>query len=249
AAAEWVHVAPNAGRYHRLAAAVTLDDVVPTRPVDTATQPFYQPYRRDVAAMVRQETLSGNDAVVLLEDHVAISRPDGSVALYVHTARTTAGESLPAIPPGAQIVAQRVIHPEGAVANVGSALQAGDIVDQEYVIHYVGDGGIPEHCEAFQFVFGNFNERVLQARFVVLTPAEQSDRGAVITTGDAPEMSAAIEGSWLVRQWNMKPLHATNKGTAVVRVVEQENGWSVPSSAEHQRRIETIHPKPLPEES
>jgi hypothetical protein len=34
-----------------------------------------------------------------------------------------------------------------------------------------------------------------------------------------------------------------------VRLVEQENGWAVPSKAEHQRRIETIHPGPRSENS
>ena len=42
---------------------------------------------------------------------------------------------------------------------------------------------------------------------------------------------------------------ASANGLAIVRVVEQENGWSVPSSAEHKRRIETIHPGPRAEES
>ena len=40
-----------------------------------------------------------------------------------------------------------------------------------------------------------------------------------------------------------------DKSLAIVRVVEQENGWTVPSDAEHHRRIETIHPGPRFEES
>jgi hypothetical protein len=136
------------------------------------------------------------------------------------------------------------------------ALVPGDAVEEEYVIHYTGDGGISEHCEAFQFVFGNGDDDMLHARFVVLTPAEHSDRGVVIATGGAPEMTTFVHEGILQRVWDneksqvktMVPAQS-NAGSPIVRVVEEENGWATPSSAEHQRRIETIHPGPRAEES
>jgi hypothetical protein len=60
----------------------------------------------------------------------------------------------------------------------------------------------------------------------------------------------------LARTWERNEVSVTtgglalhNQSLAIVRVVEQENGWTVPSDAEHHRRIETIHPGPRFEES
>jgi hypothetical protein len=90
----------------------------------------------------------------------------------------------------------------------------------------------------------------------VLTPAGQADRGVVIASGDAPRLVARVKDSMLARIWERSEVSVTtaglvlpNKGLAIVRVVEQENGWTVPSDAEHHRRIETIHPGPRFEES
>ena len=90
----------------------------------------------------------------------------------------------------------QTLHPDGTVSEMkpdrenprGSVagLAPGDAVDEEYVINYAGDGGIPEHPEVFQFVFGRFDAKVLSSRFVVLTPAGQADRALVISSSDAP---------------------------------------------------------------
>jgi hypothetical protein len=160
----------------------------------------------------------------------------------------------------------QTLHSDGSVTatkldpanprNSLPVLSPGDAVDEEYVVNYAGDGGIPEHAEAFQFVFGHFDEEVLSARFVVLTPAGQADRGVVIASSDAPRLVARVKDSMLARIWERSEVSVTtagsvlpNKGLAIVRVVEQENGWTVPSDAEHHRRIETIHPGPRFEES
>lgn len=276
AAAEWLRIAPNAGDYHRLAAGSAgpaIEERGAARILSAAD--FYSPYRRDAALIARLSASvpCSGDTVVLLDDHVAISRPDGSVSLYVHSARRVltqrAAEQFGSVrlPQGSQLVALRVVHPDGTATAIDSAIQrsaivvsalsVGDAIDEEYVIHYAGDGGIPEHSEAFQFVFGSFNEHVLLARFVVLMPAGRADRGVVIGTGDIPPMTASVRDGMLERVWEVETLanadagtlSASAKGLAIVRVVEQENGWSVPSSAEHKRRIETIHPGPRPEES
>jgi tetratricopeptide (TPR) repeat protein len=266
AASEWLHIALNAERYHRLAAAV-LDE----ESVEQDNPPFYAPYRRDAAAIAHSAAsgVTTATAVALLDDHVAISRPDGSVSLYVHNVtRLGSGDAAqPAVnlaaPQGVEVLTLRVLHADGSITDLARSPQTllrsqlpGDVVDQEYVVHYAGDGGIPEHPEAFQFVFGSFNERVLNSRFVVLSPAEQADRGVVISTG-APAMSVKVVNGMLQRMWSSDDADqarsaiasAPGNGLPIVRVVEQENGWSVPSSAEHQRRIETIHPGLRPEDS
>lgn len=266
ASAEWLQVAPNAWKYHRLASAA----VPATEPgAEASMTPFYEPYRRDGQTVARStEQIESSDAsVMLLHDHVAMARADGSTALYVHNVRRilkpqteNAGTE---VPRGAQLLNLRVLHPDGSIAetarNAASiALQPGDTLDEEYVLNYAGDGGIPDHPEAFQFVFGNFNEPVLHSRFVVLTPAERADRGVVIASGGAPAMTTAVVNGMLQRTWSGNYLentadHASSAvaqgAPPIVRVVEQENGWTVPSSAEHQRRIETIHPGPRPEDS
>lgn len=265
AAAEWLRIAPNAENYHRLAAdsSEPADDKRST-PALAALTAFYQPYRRDAFVIARESATgsSSADTLQLLDDHVALVRPDGSVSLYVHTARrasTQQGATQVAktnIPRGAQVLTSRILHPNGsstAIADAGPALAVGDIADEEYVLHFAGDGGIPEHPEVFQFVFGSFNEPVLHARFVVLTPADRADHGVVIATGDYPAMAVRLLNGMLERVWQEDAPDAasTLAGSVlgIVRLVEQENGWSVPSSAEHRRRIETIHPGPRPEDS
>lgn len=267
-AAEWLHIAPNAERYHRLAAAASGEEALG----DQDSAPFYAPYRRDALPIADEAASSVTTAaaVELLDDHVAILRPDGSVSLYVHNVTRLGGDDAAqaaaqlAAPQGAEVLMLRVLHTDGSATDLPRgalsslrALLPGDVVDEEYVLHYAGDGGIPEHPEAFQFVFGSFNERVLKSRFVVLTPAEQSDRGVVIATGGAPVMTAKIVYGMLQRMWSSDDadqaqtalVSAPRNGLPIVRVVEQENGWSVPSSAEHQRHIETIHPGPRPQDS
>ena len=262
AAAEWLRVAPNAENYHRLAAGEA------EAAGENAAAEFYLPYRRDALPAARQRATKefAGSAVVLLDDHVAIARPDGSVSLYVHTATRLldpreAGAVRQDIPLGAQVLDLRIIHADGTTeaiksdpgrtAVMSTSLAPGDVLDQEYVVHYAGDGGIAEHSEVFQFVFGSFDQQVLSARFVALTPAENADRGVVIATGDAPRVSSTIRGGVLARVWQKdataedSPPAATFSGPlAIVRIVEQDNGWAAPSNAEHQRRIETIHRGP-----
>jgi tetratricopeptide (TPR) repeat protein len=248
AAADWLRIAPNAEKYHRLAAAAGSEPEG-----DTAGTAFYAPYRRNAEAFAGEVVEPTHAAeLTLLNDHVAIARPDGSVSLYVHEVKQFASEGAAraatiSLPRGAEVLSNRIL-----AAGTSAA-----IADQEYLIHYAGDGGIAEHPEVFQFVFGSFGSRVLHSRFTVLTPAERADRGTVITSGDAPAMSSAVSSGFVQRMWSQDETAEAETESAVlpfsappiVRVVEQENGWSVPSNAEHQRRIETIHPGPRAEDS
>jgi hypothetical protein len=267
AAAQWLRIAPNAENYHRLAAESSAPaDEPQSTPTVAAQKEFYQPYRRDAYVIARQSATASfsADTVQLLDDHIAIVRPDGSVSLYVHSARralTLQGATQVAnatVPLGAQVLTSRILHPNGSSTGIADSvpvLAAGDIVDEEYILHFAGDGGIPEHPEVFQFVFGSFNQLVLHARFVVLTPASRADHGVVIATGDYPAMTVRRRNGMLERVWQEDVPDSPNtlggSGTVlgIVRLVEQENGWTVPSSAEHRRRIETIHPGPRPEDS
>ena len=260
AAVDWLRIAPNAPSYHRLAASAELGDGQQPAATD-----FFLPYRRDAAALARGANAAGvpPNGILLLDDRVAIERADGSVSLYVHLARAVSPAeaervAIAAIPRGAQVLTLRVVHIDGAITPIELtrrtqfSIRSGDMVDEEYVIHFTGDGGIPEHAEAFQFTFGSFNDKVLNARFVVLTPTDRGDGGVVIATGAAPAMAATIRNGMLERVWEKTARgssRAAVSGMAIVRVVEQDNGWSVPSDAEHRRRIETIHPGPRPEDS
>ncbi len=264
AAAAWMRIAPNASQYRRLAAAENPDD-----PAESAKE-FYTAYRRDAAQLINAAPQVAGPPVVLLNDHVAIARPDGSVSLYVHTVtRFTNPEDIahfgtPDLPDGAQTLQMQTLHSDGSVAPVdprnsldgASALAPGDAIDEEYVINYGGDGGISEHPEVFQFVFGSFNEKVLRERFVVLTPATQADRAVVIASSTAPLPVSRVEDTVLARIWERDEVSVTTGGLTllgkslpIVRVVEQENGWTVPADAEHRRRIETVHPGPRFEEA
>jgi hypothetical protein len=272
AAAEWIRVAPNAESYHRLASNPVDANIEAGNANGTDESTFYAGYRRDAVEAVRQfeeeSTQFDHQTVILLDDHVAIARRDGSVSLYVHTTERLADANsnkliaAAKLPPGAQAIQLRIIHSDGQVTEIARGeepasgaspeLSADDAIDAEYVMNYAGDGGIPEHAEAFQFVFGSFEAPVLSARFVTLTPAGQADRGVVIATGEAPRMAVRIHDGMLARVWQkdaLLPVQVASKATAIVRVVEQENGWSVPSNAEHQRRIDSIHRGPRLEDS
>lgn len=273
AAAEWLRIAPNAENYRRLAAQWTENrDREESNSSLVDSRNFYVSYRRDAAAIatVTAALPAFGERVMLLDDHVAICRPDGSASLYVHrTTRALTKESaaqLVAIklPRDAQLLERRVIHPDGSTAALNSQMAAlpaafspGDAVDEEYILNFAGDGGIPAHTEAFQFVFGSFDEQVLYSRFVVLTPAGQADRGAVISTGEVPAMITTVRDGMVERFWEKvptadaagNPAFTSDAGLAIVRVVEEEHGWSEPSSAEHRHKIETIHPGPRPSDS
>ena len=264
AATEWLRIAPNAESYHRLAASAETTE----EQGDTSMAAFYEPYRRD-AALIARETAAGAQGppVVLLDDHIALARADGSVSLYVHVAKrllvaqSIAPTDLAKVPRGAQVLQMRVIHADGTTSPItppqtspSTRLSPGDTMDAEYVLNFAGDGGISEHDEIFQFVFGSFNEKVLHTRFVVLTPAEHADRGVVLSTGTVPRMRTSVRDGMLARTWQEDATAGVSSanpggGSAIIRVVDQEHGWAVPTKAEHQRRIETIHPGPRPEDS
>ncbi len=122
AAAEWLHSRPMPSAITGCAAAGSEEEAAQ----DQDSEPFYAPYRRDAVAIVDEAATGVNTpaAVELLDDHVAISRPDGSVSLYVHNVTRLGSDdgAQPAmnlaIPQGAELLTLRVLHADGSAADL-----------------------------------------------------------------------------------------------------------------------------------
>jgi tetratricopeptide (TPR) repeat protein len=248
AAAEWERMAPNAHTYRRLAALFSGDGAADGSPKNPAI-PFYMPFRRNAVLPSAAIEAPGSygDIELLMDDHVAIARADGSVSLYVHRAVRALTDKGAAqiegliVPSDSQpLTVRRLWRVEAA--NSGK-FSAGDAIELEYVTNYLGDGGIADHPEAFQYVFDQAAVSSEGSRFVVLMPAGSSDGGVVIASSDAPQMTSKISDGMLARIWENASTH-TGSGFAIVRVVEHDNGWTTPRSAERRKRIETSHPGP-----
>ena len=130
AAVEWLHVAPNAGDYHRLAATVDPPGVSAQQEIGA---PFYSAYRRDVSEIVRESAHQDplTSAAILMEEHVAIARPDGSVSLYVHTVKRIASDPKDqqadiAVPREAQLLTLRIVHADGTLGPINELAQESD---------------------------------------------------------------------------------------------------------------------------
>jgi hypothetical protein len=157
------------------------------------------------------------------------------------------GYRLLPMPNGAQLLTSRVVN---RVAASASILRAGDEIEEEYVVNYTGDGGMISHPEAFQYVFNDFDSPLLDARFVILSPSNETP-GYVIASGDVPKSRTDFANGYRAETWERKieSADANTSAPAIVRVVENENGWSIPPSVERRRILETIHPGPRPREA
>jgi hypothetical protein len=247
AAAEFLAIAPNARNFRRMAQNAALAHA------DASTTPFYEPYRRIAPDALPETSQPTAPVVILLQDKVAISRADGSVSMYMHrvvqlmTEAGAQGYRLLPMPNGAQLLTSRVVN---RVAASASILRAGDEIEEEYVVNYTGDGGMISHPEAFQYVFNDFDSPLLDARFVILSPSNETP-GYVIASGDVPKSRTDFANGYRAETWERKieSADANTSAPAIVRVVENENGWSIPPSVERRRILETIHPGPRPREA
>jgi hypothetical protein len=253
AAAELMAIAPNARNFRRMAQnASALHN-------ENAAAPFFEAYRRMTPAALPETSNPGTPIVILLQDKVAISRTDGSISMYMHRVvqlMTDAGarsyRALP-IPSGAQLLTSRIVNRVAAAAQplgAPSALRTGDEIEEEYVVNFTGDGGMISHPEAFQYVFNDFDSPLLDARFIVLSPARETP-GYVIVSGAVPASHTEFADGYRAETWERKIESAdvVDPTSGIVRVVENENGWSVPPSVERRRILETIHPGPRPREA
>ncbi|HSK43615.1 MAG TPA: DUF3857 domain-containing protein, partial [Candidatus Binatia bacterium] len=150
---------------------------------------FYVPYRRDGIDLVRksaQKTFSGGDAVILLSDKVARIHGNGPASVYVHRIiRPLNKEGISrygevALNRGADLLELRTIKANGEIIepelvqqkNTISmpALEPGDAIEEEYVLHYAELDLMPESASAH--TFGSFSAPMLHSRFVLLNPPE-----------------------------------------------------------------------------
>jgi hypothetical protein len=150
---------------------------------------FYVPYRRDGIDLIRksaQRTFSGGEAVILLSDIVVCIRRDGPVSVYVHriirplnkAGITRYGEVT--LSRGADLLELRTIKTNGEIIEPEldqqkptismPALEPGDAIEEEYVLHYSDLDQMPESAGAH--TFGSFAAPILHSRLVLLSPPE-----------------------------------------------------------------------------
>jgi tetratricopeptide (TPR) repeat protein len=150
---------------------------------------FYVPYRRDGIELVRksaQRSFSGGEAVILLSDKVVRIRRDGPVSVYMHRiARPLNKEGISrygevTLPRGADLLELRTIKASGEIIEPElaqqkptismPALEPGDAIEEEYVLHYAELEQMPESAGAH--TFGSFAAPILHSRVVLLSPVD-----------------------------------------------------------------------------
>ena len=132
-----------------------------------------------------QRSFSGGDAVILLSDKVVRIRRDGPVSVYVHRiTRPLNKEGISrygevTLPRGADLLELRTIKANGEIIEPElaqqkptismPALEPGDAIEEEYVMHYPELDQMPENAGAH--TFGSFAAPILHARLVLAQPA------------------------------------------------------------------------------
>ena len=158
-----------------------------------------------------QRSFSGGEAVILLSDKVVRIRRDGPVSVYVHRiTRPLNKEGISrygevTLPRGADLLELRTIKANGEIIEPElaqqkptismPALEPGDAIEEEYVLHYAELDQMPESAGAH--TFGSFAAPILHARMVLLSPAEST-----VTCERTSRSSAAAGGR---KQWNGGP--------------------------------------------
>lgn len=211
-------LAPNARSYARLA-----ED--PGSAQDSKSQraagfrqslEFYIPYQRDGLDLVQrsaQRSFSGGSAVVLLFDKVIQLQRDGTVSVYVH--RITRPLNKDGIgrygeiqlPRSADLLELRTIKSFGQViepelvqqkASVSMpALEAGDAIEEEYVLHYPELQQSPESATAM--TLGSFEAPVLYSRLVLLSPPDV--KLGIRERAGAPQALVGENNGLVIRIW------------------------------------------------
>ncbi len=219
-------LAPNARNYGRLAEDPgSAHDSQSQRAAGfTQGQEFYVPYRRDGPELVEratQRSFSGGSAVVLLSDKVVQVQHNGPVSVYVH--RVTRPLNKDGIgrygeiqlPRGADLLELRTIKSSGQIiepelaqqkASVSMpALEPGDAIEEEYVLHYPELQQSPESATAM--TFGSFEAPVLYSRLVLLSPPE--DRLNVREQPGAPQPLVGENNGTVIRIWERNDVPQT----------------------------------------
>jgi tetratricopeptide (TPR) repeat protein len=182
----------------------------------TQIQEFYVPYRRDGLELVQrsaQRNFSGGSAVVLLSDKVVQIEHEGAVSVYVH--RITRPLNKDGIgrygeiqlPRGADLLELRTIKSSGQViepelaqqkASISMpALEPGDAIEEEYVLHYPELEQSPE--SASTMVFGSFEAPVLHSRLVLLSSPDTKLN--IREQAGAPQPLVGENNGMVIRIW------------------------------------------------
>jgi tetratricopeptide (TPR) repeat protein len=211
-------LAPNARSYARLAEdpGSAQDSKSQRASGFRQSQEFYVPYRRDGLELVQrsaQRSFSGGAAVVLLSDKVVHLQRDRTVSVYVH--RITRPLNKDGIsrygeiqlPRGADLLELRTIKSSGQViepelaqqkASVSMpALETGDAIEEEYVLHYPELQQSPESATAM--TFGSFEAPVLYSRLVLLSPPDA--KLTIREQAGAPQPLVGGNDGLVIRVW------------------------------------------------
>ncbi len=211
-------LAPNARNYARLAEDPgSAQDSKSQRATGfTQNQEFYVPYRRDGLELVQrsaQRSFSGGSAVVLLSDKVVQIEREGAVAVYIHRiTRPLNKEGIGRygeieLPRGADLLELRtikssgqVIEPELAQQKTSismPALEPGDAIEEEYVLHYPELEQSPESATAM--AFGSFEAPVLHSRLVLLSTPDAKLN--IREQAGAPQPLVGENNGTVIRIW------------------------------------------------
>jgi hypothetical protein len=184
---------------------------------------FYVPYRRDGVDVVRQTAqrkFSGGVAVVLLSDKVISVRRNGAVSVYVHCiTRPLNKEGISrygevVLPSGADLLELRTIKSSGEViepelvqqkATISMpALEPGDAIEEEYVMHYPDADQMPE--SAGELTFGSFAAPILYSRLVLLSPSDAKIR---VREQASPQALVGENNGMVIRIWERNNIAQT----------------------------------------
>ncbi len=211
-------LAPNSRRYALLAETPALaEDSRSERAAGFIEgKEFYVPYRRDGLELVRgsaQRRFSGGSSVTLLSDKVVQVGPEGEASVYVHRivrplnkdGISRYGEVV--LPRSAGLLELRTIKPSGQVIEPEisqqkttismPALEAGDAIEEEYVIPYSQAELAPEN--ALSLTFGSFDAPILYSRLVLLSQPESKVN--IQEHAGAPKPLVGQRNASVVRIW------------------------------------------------
>jgi hypothetical protein len=211
-------IALNARRYTHLAdePGVAQDSLSQRAEGFASGREFYVPYRRDGMDLVRrsaQRSFSGGPAVILLSDKVVMLRHEGPISVYVHRiTRPIDKEGISrygevALPRGADLLELRTIKANGEIIEPElaqqkptismPALEPGDAIEEEYVMHYPKLEQAPGNAAVH--TFGSFAAPILHSRLVVLSPPGASIR--LQEQADPPQALVGENNGLVVRIW------------------------------------------------
>jgi uncharacterized protein DUF3858/uncharacterized protein DUF3857 len=219
-------LAPDSCSYARLAQdpLVVQDSRSPRADGFTPGREFYVPWRRDGLELVRrtaQRSFSGGPAVVLLADKVIEVQRSGAVSVYLHRITrplnkdgiSRYGEI--ALPRSADLLELRTIKPSGQVIEPEPAqqkstismpaLEPGDAIEEEYVLHYSDLEQTP--ASAASLTFGSFDAPVLYSRLVLLSAPEAKIDVREQAGPPQPLVGGAAES--VVRIWERENISQT----------------------------------------